>query len=772
MGAGKDRITFWRFGRILHPVLHILMKTHLFLAAALMVTLAGCDQKNSAVDDLQRKNAELQAKLEEQERAAKLKAAEDLAAQQMAANDEAARKLAADRDALEAQMAQLTATQKAAEAERFQLRQQALKAEEQRIADARAQSARQAEEARERARMRDVRPAAERRTLDLFYDQLDPYGDWLEVEGYGFVFHPTVARDRDWRPYVDGSWLRSDQGWVWKSNEPFGWATYHYGRWIRLNKRGWVWVPGSEWAPAWVAWRANEDYVGWAPLPPEAYSPNGFNFAVDDYYDIGAGSYVFVTRRNFIGGNSYVGRGIDLDRNGRIVAETENVTNISYQQMNQQTVIVNEGPSLASVSGPGAAPVATFKVHRIEAGNPHEHPTATAAGVLSIFAPALLHQLQTKPRQVRSREPYEVNRGWKEIPPDMQARIREKNATEARQLEARQRSGVIVAPPPTAPRNVPQTPVASPVTAPPGIRHGVPKPGMVPPEPGGLRPRQPAPAAAATPPAPVIPPAQTLQPVQNPAVVPIAPIPAPSLPPAPVVKPERKRPEAAPVVPVVKPEPKPSVIPPVAAPVPPAPLAKPETTPAIVPPVPAPAPAAPPAPVVKPEHKKPEVEPAVPVVKPEPKPAAAPPVAPPVPAPFASGSKPERKPEVIVPVPVPANPSAPLIISAPKPVVIPPVPVPAPEPAVPPASVIKPERKPEIVPPTPAVKTEPKPVVVPPAAPAPAAPPAPVIKPERKPEVVPPASVVKPESMPAPVPALPVPTPPPVPGGIRKPEAP
>src|SRR5437773_2233500 len=75
---------------------------------------------------------------------------------------------------------------------------------------------------------------------------------------------------RDWRPYTDGHWVYTDVGWTWVSEEPFGWATYHYGRWTRLRNIGWVWVPGDEWAPAWVSWRKNNDYVGWAPLPPEA----------------------------------------------------------------------------------------------------------------------------------------------------------------------------------------------------------------------------------------------------------------------------------------------------------------------------------------------------------------------------------------------------------------------------------------------------------------------------------------------------------------------
>jgi hypothetical protein len=54
------------------------------------------------------------------------------------------------------------------------------------------------------------------------------------------------------------------------SNEPFGWITYHYGRWYYDNYYGWVWMPDDVWAPAWVEWRYDDDYIGWAPLPPYA----------------------------------------------------------------------------------------------------------------------------------------------------------------------------------------------------------------------------------------------------------------------------------------------------------------------------------------------------------------------------------------------------------------------------------------------------------------------------------------------------------------------
>ena len=77
--------------------------------------------------------------------------------------------------------------------------------------------------------------------------------------------------------------LRLDLG----VEQPFGWATYHYGRWAYSNRLGWVWVPGTQWAPAWVAWRGSEDHLAWAPLPPDA----GPGFALDDGYDQIPGYY-------------------------------------------------------------------------------------------------------------------------------------------------------------------------------------------------------------------------------------------------------------------------------------------------------------------------------------------------------------------------------------------------------------------------------------------------------------------------------------------------
>ncbi len=105
--------------------------------------------------------------------------------------------------------------------------------------------------------------------LAFFHDQLDPYGDWLWVPPWGWVWQPWGV-EPGWVPYSHGRWAYTELGWYWVSSWDWGWAPFHYGRWHCDHLRGWVWVPGTVWAPAWVTWRHGPDWVGWAPLPPEA----------------------------------------------------------------------------------------------------------------------------------------------------------------------------------------------------------------------------------------------------------------------------------------------------------------------------------------------------------------------------------------------------------------------------------------------------------------------------------------------------------------------
>ncbi len=117
--------------------------------------------------------------------------------------------------------------------------------------------------------------------IDYFYSALEPYGEWIEIGYNDFVWRPYFT-ERNWRPYTDGRWEWTNNGWYWVSYEPYGWATYHYGRWYYDDYYGWVWMPDNVWGPAWVEWRYDNYYIGWAPLPPYARfnSIGGIHFSI------------------------------------------------------------------------------------------------------------------------------------------------------------------------------------------------------------------------------------------------------------------------------------------------------------------------------------------------------------------------------------------------------------------------------------------------------------------------------------------------------------
>ena len=204
------------------------------------------------------------------------------------------------------------------------------------------------------------RQAEARVTFSYFYDSLQPYGEWVDVDTYGYCWQPR-GMERDWRPYTDGYWSYTDAGWTWISYEDFGSITYHYGRWVNLEDYGWVWKPDYEWGPAWVSWRQSDDYIGWAPLPPEAVfeSQTGIGVWVDRDYDIGPSAYAFCEYRYF---GAPVMRNVLIPRhrNVAIINSTVNITNITVITGNGQGRMVFNG-------GLNYAQVAARSQNRIEA---------------------------------------------------------------------------------------------------------------------------------------------------------------------------------------------------------------------------------------------------------------------------------------------------------------------------------------------------------------------------------------------------------------------
>jgi hypothetical protein len=129
--------------------------------------------------------------------------------------------------------------------------------------------------------MLDVSPVKAQGSVSfqVFYDELQPYGTWINHNRYGFVWMPRV--ERGFVPYAtNGYWINTEYGNTWVSDYSWGWAPFHYGRWFYDDFYGWMWVPDSVWGPAWVVWRSGGGYYGWAPLMP------GYGFSVSyNYYN-------------------------------------------------------------------------------------------------------------------------------------------------------------------------------------------------------------------------------------------------------------------------------------------------------------------------------------------------------------------------------------------------------------------------------------------------------------------------------------------------------
>jgi Family of unknown function (DUF6600)/FecR protein len=124
-------------------------------------------------------------------------------------------------------------------------------------------------------------------------NDLDAYGHWVYVPGYGNVWQPY--QEATWAPYQTGRWVWEPYyGWTWVSYEPWGWAPYHYGRWFYYGS-SWCWWPGPVyvhyrplWSPAFVFFVGFGHHsgfgfgsIGWFPVGPhDPYYPwygRGFN---------------------------------------------------------------------------------------------------------------------------------------------------------------------------------------------------------------------------------------------------------------------------------------------------------------------------------------------------------------------------------------------------------------------------------------------------------------------------------------------------------------
>ena len=100
----------------------------------------------------------------------------------------------------------------------------------------------------------------------------------------------------EYRPYSNGQWVYTSNGWYFRAASEPEEITHHYGRWVYSPDMGWLWVPGRDWAPAWVDWREEDEYIAWTPIPPSVYIVNNVIIAPPVYEE----RFIVVERRYFI----------------------------------------------------------------------------------------------------------------------------------------------------------------------------------------------------------------------------------------------------------------------------------------------------------------------------------------------------------------------------------------------------------------------------------------------------------------------------------------
>jgi hypothetical protein len=231
-----------------------------------------------------------------------------------------------------------------------------------------------------------------------FYDELSHHGEWIEVKGndigvdlkegtssgeskrsisfselFGikdahaddvslgafFVWKPapnlavgiTAGEPQVYTPYSNGQWVHTSNGWYFRAASEPEEITHHYGRWVHTPAMGWLWVPGRVWAPAWVDWREQDDYIAWTPIPPSVYIVNNVIVASPVYEE----RFIIVERRYFIEPDVYRYTFIENKHNVR-VTEWRRMDGI----MVVNSTVINRGPDVTviqSVTGRTFEPV-------------------------------------------------------------------------------------------------------------------------------------------------------------------------------------------------------------------------------------------------------------------------------------------------------------------------------------------------------------------------------------------------------------------------------
>jgi hypothetical protein len=234
------------------------------------------------------------------------------------------------------------------------------------------------------------------------FDDLDDYGDWRDDANYGHVWFPNQVA-LGWAPYHEGHWdWIAPWGWTWVDDFSWGYAPFHYGRWVSVGGR-WGWVAGpvavqAVYAPALVVFIGGGPggfggNVGWFALGPrEVYVPS---------YHV---SLAYVNRVNISSTTVNITTVTNV-YNTTIINNTTNITNITYANRNVQGAVMVV-PQRAFVSAQPVAKVAVTVSAREIASAPMSSRVAVAPTRESVLGAkaATAGRVAAPPAAVASRQ--------------------------------------------------------------------------------------------------------------------------------------------------------------------------------------------------------------------------------------------------------------------------------------------------------------------------------------------------------------------------------
>jgi hypothetical protein len=108
------------------------------------------------------------------------------------------------------------------------------------------------------------------------------HGEWIWHDLYGYVWRPSYNDYYPWggwQPYYYGHWTEINDHLFWVPEEKWGWVPYHLGLWIWSKKYGWIWMPGSAFAPSWSVWNLTMGYCYWRFWSLWDWYPSHFSWA-------------------------------------------------------------------------------------------------------------------------------------------------------------------------------------------------------------------------------------------------------------------------------------------------------------------------------------------------------------------------------------------------------------------------------------------------------------------------------------------------------------